>query len=574
MTRVLAVQRISRDTETSSALSRQDKDLTLAIQRQGHEEVGRVVDATISGAVNLDQRPSLKKWLVPPLLHEWDALMVTTQDRITRDDMHWWQFVGWVLENGKSIVILDDPSFGIDTEDGRMIAGIKATQAAKYRKEVQAKKLKQTQDFREERLWSGGIWPFGYRTRTIEHRGEPRKRLVRCPVASALVREAYERIVNGSDTVYSVVRDWNARGVPSARDHQRRIQNQELSPELRKPERETRWAVSPLRKMLQSPALLGTMMFRSQPVIGADGLPVVWTEPILLREEYDALQERIRSFGMRSAPRSEKERKTSLLGVVFCVCGAPLYERTQRSTLKSGERAVRDYYTCRTVGEMDRCPRPASWRAETLRDCVEKVVLSEIGDKEITRRTFMPGHDRTTSIDGLRKGMQNLTLALSTATTADAVAAITRQMDEHSRTIASLEEEPVIRSRWIEEPTGRTYRAEWEARGAWEQKANILHSAGVRAYFTDNHKGGRCHVFFPDHFRGRGEDAEQDACGAGWPEGHEAAARAFLVEWRESLGLDGLIWRSRRSARDSSAAGGRAGEYSPGAVGLRTADHG
>ncbi len=162
MSRVLAVQRISRDTETSSALSRQDKDLTLAIQRQGHQEVGRVVDATVSGAVNLDQRPSLKKWLVSPLLHEWDALMVTTQDRITRDDMHWWQFVGWVLENGKSLVILDDPSFGIDTEDGRMIAGIKATQAAKYRKEVQAKKLKQTQDFREERLWPGGIWPFGY----------------------------------------------------------------------------------------------------------------------------------------------------------------------------------------------------------------------------------------------------------------------------------------------------------------------------------------------------------------------------------------------------------------------------
>ncbi len=389
------------------------------------------------------------------------------------------------------------------------------------------------------------------------------------------MREAYERIVNGSDTVYSVARDWNARDIPSARDHQRRVQNQGLSPELRKPEKKTRWAVSPLRKMLQSPALLGIMMFRSQPAIGNDGLPIVWTEPILHREDYDALQDKIRSFGKGSAPRPEKKRpekkrpeekrpeekrKTCLLGVVFCVCGAPLYERTQRATLKSGECSVRDYYTCRTVGEMDRCPRPASWRAEVLRARVEEMVLSEIGDGEITRRTFMPGHDRTSSIDELKKGVQNLSLATATASAPDTVAALARQMDEHSRTITSLEEEPVIRSRWIQEPTGRTYRAEWEAQGTWQGRANILHAAGVRAYFMGNHKDGRSRVFFPAHLRRRGgEDVEGDLCGAEWPEGQETVARAFLVEWRESLGLDGLIWRSRRSGRDSPATGGRTG---------------
>lgn len=235
-------------------------------------------------------------------------------------------------------------------------------------------------------------------------------------------------------------------------------------------------------------------VFRSQPVIGDDGLPVVWTEPILDQEEFDALQERIRSFDKGSAPRSEKGKKTSLLGIVFCVCGAPLYERTQRSTLKSGKSSVRDYCTCRTVGEMERCSQPASWRAEAVRAFVEEAVL----------------------------------------------------------------EEPVIRSRWIEEPTGRTYRAEWGAQDTWEQKASVLCAAGVRVYFMGNHKRGQCRVFLPGHLRRRAEDAEGDVRGVAWPEEPETAARKFLVEWRESLGLDGLVWQPRRSASGSLLAGARA----------------
>ncbi|MFG2560214.1 recombinase family protein [Streptomyces sp. NPDC048496] len=73
---------------SSSALERQGLELSEAIVKGSHTVAGWVEDATVSGAVNLDQRPSLGKWLRAPLVHEWDALMVTTQDRISRDDMH------------------------------------------------------------------------------------------------------------------------------------------------------------------------------------------------------------------------------------------------------------------------------------------------------------------------------------------------------------------------------------------------------------------------------------------------------------------------------------------------------
>lgn len=81
--------------------------------------------------------------------------MVTEQDRITRDDLHWWRFVDWILKNGKQVEVLDDPTFDIHSEDGRILAGAKAAQAAKYRKAVQAKQLDRTRFFRENRLVPG-----------------------------------------------------------------------------------------------------------------------------------------------------------------------------------------------------------------------------------------------------------------------------------------------------------------------------------------------------------------------------------------------------------------------------------
>lgn len=94
MDRVLLVARYSGDDE-AGAMERQrqllsawlaESDCVLATGPGG----GWVEDETVSGAVHLDDRPSLGQWLRPPLLDEWDVMVVTEQDRVTRDDLHWW----------------------------------------------------------------------------------------------------------------------------------------------------------------------------------------------------------------------------------------------------------------------------------------------------------------------------------------------------------------------------------------------------------------------------------------------------------------------------------------------------
>ncbi|WP_225097398.1 recombinase family protein [Streptomyces sp. CoH27] len=537
MKRVLAVQRISRDTEASSALTRQDEALTIALRRRGYTEVGRVVDATVSGAVHLDHRPSLRKWLNEPLVHEWDVLMVTEQDRITRDDMHWWHFVDWILKNGKDIEVLDDPTFDIHSEEGRMLAGIKAAQAAKYRKSVQAKQLDRTQFFRDNRLWNGGIWPFGYCAEVFTHLGESRKRLAVDPHTSRLVREAYERIVHGGDTVYAVAQDWNARGVPSARDHQRREQNKGLPEHERRPEKGTLWSVTPLRNMLRSPALIGVMMHRSEPVLDEDGEPVVWADPILTPQEFAALQDAITTERNTGEPRSAKGWRTPLLGVLFCICGRPMYVRHQKNRLADGTVRVLTYYQCRSVSEMNRCEAPATWRAESLHETVERRFLDAAGDLTETKRTYVPGRDHAAAIAELRAALVNLTAAVGQAASALAVEALARQMDEHARTIERLEADPAVPARWIEEPTGAVYREQWSARADWDARASLLRKAGVRCFCEGTHRSGTVHMYVPAAVPR--QDADRIDC-------REERARRYFVELRQSKGMRSGFWYSPR----------------------------
>ncbi|NGO14048.1 recombinase family protein [Streptomyces sp. HC44] len=538
---------ISRDTEASSALTRQDEALTIAVRRGGYDEVGCVVDATISGAVNLDQRPSLRKWLADPLVHEWDVLIVTEQDRITRDDMHWWHFVDWVLKNGKDIEVLDDPTFDIHSEDGRMLAGIKAAQAAKYRKAVQAKQLDRTQFFRENRLWNGGIWPFGYRAEVFTHLGESRKRLAVDPRTSRLVREAYERMVEGGDTVCAVARDWNARGVPSARDHQRREQNKDLPEHERRPEKGTLWSVTPLRNMLRSPALMGVMMHRSEPVTDEDGQPLVWTDPILTSEEFAALQDALitESKGER---RRAKGWSTPLLGVVFCICGRPLYVRHQKNRLADGTTKVLNYYQCRSVSEMNRCEAPSTWRADRLYETVERRFLDKAGELTEMKRTYTPGRDHTAAIAELRQALANLTAAIGQAASPTAVEALANQMDEHAKTVERLEAEPVVHARWNEEPTGAVYGERWVADPDWDSRAALLLKAGVRFFCEGTHRAGTVHMYLPSSpqqeagaLNPRGGTAVADEM-----DGHEEGARRYFVELRGSKGMGPGFWHARR----------------------------
>jgi site-specific DNA recombinase len=524
--RVLAVKRISRDTESSSALERQGLELSEAIVRGSHTVAGWVEDVTVSGAVDLDQRPSLGKWLRVPLVHEWDALMVTTQDRISRDDMHWWSFIHWVLSNEKNILVLDDPSFDVSTPNGRMIAGIKAAQAANYRNSVKEKKLNQTKHYRDENLWGGGTWPFGYRAAVFGHNGTSRWRLEIDPVTGPLVQEAYDRIVNKNESLGAIAKDWNARGILTALDHMRSVNAQEGRIGVKTNVKGTKWATSTMTAVLTKKSIMGYAMHRGEPII-RHGLPVVWADPLLTEDEWEKLQEvmdkRARGKG------GPKRTATHLAGVAFCRCGEPLYSNTSRRKLRDGTVREYSYYLCRSWGRKDgtRCEWVTSWQKSLIEELLAERLLAEAGELEITTRTFVPGVEKSREIKQITEALDNLTGNLAILKPGSAAAlAVIRTMQEHESALETLKAMPVIPARWIEEGTGVTYRQQWE-RADWAARGELLRKAGIFILMGGTSKEPAVWLHIPDDLTQRAINLHKGRIPTGseeWQDGLRKAA--------------------------------------------------
>ncbi|MFI1676035.1 recombinase family protein [Streptomyces sp. NPDC020607] len=126
--RVVKVRRISREEETSAALVAQDQRIERECSKQGYAVVGDAEDGSVSGAVPPSERKGLGPWMREPLLSRWDKLIFDEQDRVGRDDIEWWRFVGWVRDLGphRDIILLDHPGFSVHDPERRMLAGVKS----------------------------------------------------------------------------------------------------------------------------------------------------------------------------------------------------------------------------------------------------------------------------------------------------------------------------------------------------------------------------------------------------------------------------------------------------------------
>ncbi|MDO0913149.1 hypothetical protein QQM39_20530 [Streptomyces sp. DT2A-34] len=119
-------------------------------------------------------------------------------------------------------------------------------------------------------------------------------------------------------------------------------------------------------------------------------------------------------------------------------------------------------------------------------------------------------------------------------------------MDEHAKTIARPEAEPVVHARWIEEPTGAVYRKRWSAAENWEGRAAILRKAGVRFFCEGTHKSGTVHMYLPPALQ-RQAGGRSLRGGSGAVDGidwREEGARRYFLELRRAKGLGPGFWYS------------------------------
>jgi site-specific DNA recombinase len=233
-------------------------------------------------------------------------------DRFTRRVAHALPLLDTIRETGGMIATVAG-SVDLATGQGRATFRDMASRA-ELASDLQSERLiLKHEELASAGVWPGGQAPYGYRLTKAEIDGAEYTTLEPDPVTGPIVQEVVGRVLQG-ETLGTVLRDLNARGVPSPKGK--------------------RWQATPLRKIISSPAIGGLRQYHGE-IVGQGA----W-EALISRSAH----ERLRAMFADKAKRRRQGRGRRYLlsgGLAVCgECGHPL--ASQR--YKNG----RVGYSCRT----------------------------------------------------------------------------------------------------------------------------------------------------------------------------------------------------------------------------------
>lgn len=457
MRRVLFAERISDDkNEKSDSIESQDEKLRQRAETEGVTVVGTAVDLSVSGDVDPFHRKSLGPWLVNEGLSKWDELWVSTQDRLSRDDIHFMAFVFWAIEHSKKVIVLDDPEFTrqMETPEGRLILHAKGLGPANELRRIKVR----TRDSHERRRftarWTGGIPPFGYVPVQRYVDGKTATYLEQDPDMVKVLHFMREQILDGQ-SFFAVAKALNEKGEHTARDRARIRKGKPVHRRGAEEGVPEQWSETTVKSLLSDPALLGQKKHKGEVLYDSQGKPVMVAEPIFADDEWQALQAAVEA---RTQTKVRRVNGTSpLYGVVYC--GECQSKAAHKGNIRSNGVEYR-YYVCGAWPKEDRC-RGVSIRAEEVEGWVEIYFLDRYGNRPVTERVWVPGTDHSKELGDVKSRIARLRR--------DSVAGLWDDAQEEFRNLMhslmarrdELAAEPVIEGRWQEKLTGQTFQELW-----------------------------------------------------------------------------------------------------------------
>jgi site-specific DNA recombinase len=353
------------------------------------------------------------------------GLVAWQADRFTRRVAHAIPLLDAIRETGGMIATVAGP-IDLGTAYGRSnFRGM--ADKAELASDLQSERMILMHDqLGEQRRWSGGPAPFGYRL--LAGSGiEPD------PDTAPLVVEAVTRVLQGESTG-RVLADWNRRGVPSPRGK--------------------RWQATPLRKILTSPVIAGLCVHRGE-VVGPGTWPAIVT-----RGQHEQLRA---LFGDKAARRRTGRGRTYLLsgGLALCgVCTRPLY-----SARRNGGIAT---YCCRT--DCGGCGG-VQIRADDLERLITEGVILALSGPKLAVLLAQQGHVET---DQLTRELDDADRHLKALATLHGQGEI--DMGEWLAAREPIRQRMAeVRARLREAPTAELLldlpRTEKELRQVWESKS-------------------------------------------------------------------------------------------------------
>lgn len=454
--RLLHAERLSRLTDNTTSVDKQDAEAVTYANAYGHEIVASAADNDVSGDVPPWDRPELGPYLKDPeKIALYDGILASHLDRLGRNARQLAAFREWCEDNNKAIITVE-PRVDWSSDIGQLIWGIMAWLAEQELKAVK-RRTRGTFAWLRDNGYLTGKCPFGFLIVEIEVGGKTRKIIQPHPIHAEYVRQMAIRYLAGQ-TLAELCEWMDAEGVkPVAWAAWNKKPAGKRGPE-------PVWQQNSISQLFSNPVLIGRLESKGDVVRDSKGQPMQRCEPILDDETWQRLQAKLDAAPKRN---STAPKDTALLtGILACAkCGGPMYRFTSTRKHPNGKTYVSAYYRCHGTPR-----KPSKCRN-----------MAQMADIEAKVSEYIETHKsieimETVVVKGNTYGKQQA--EVKAAMTA---LALTQDADDYDQRHAALRAEWLRLKDLKPEPdeikkvsTGRTLAAEWPTMGTAERRQALL----------------------------------------------------------------------------------------------------
>jgi site-specific DNA recombinase len=473
--RVLAVVRLSRETDETTSPERQRRGLEAWATSLGHEIVGWVEDLDVSGDTSPWERPELGLWLGDSPPAHFDIIAGTKIDRLSRNLLHFVQLINWAGKHGKHVAAYMD-SVDTSTETGELVAKVLAIFAEFERKAIARRNAESREEARNLGNWHGGNVAYGYRpVKTPNGKGW---KIQPDPDAKAVIAEIVSRVLAG-ETVTAVAADLTGRGVPSPMDYAEKRDGQTSQDDEETEARESRpWHYTVIRRMLTSRTILGQAEHNGEVLRHTDGKhagePIQRAEPLISATDFEAIKAKLSDATRRKTRTSDGGLLSGL-----SLCGEHEVALHHQHSVR-GDKHYR-YYRCpERRNSRSRC-ESAPVNAVELDGLIEDGFLLLVGDLEVMEKRLVPGEDHTAALERVERNLRELEEdrmagIYSTAYGRESYQRMSRELFRKQEELSAL---PQVPDRWEDVPTGQTFGQLWDELETTMERRRFLAAVGV-----------------------------------------------------------------------------------------------
>ncbi|MCM2414658.1 recombinase family protein [Streptomyces sp. RKAG290] len=446
--------RLSRSTESSTSLARQEAACRAYAERRGWTVLRVFRDCDVSGGEAPGERPGLRD-LYESLPH-CDVLLTWRADRIARSLVHFSSVVEACGAASVRLVSVED-GWDMSTTHGRFAANVLMS-FAQFERELGRERAVSSQSYlRKSGRWTGGRVPYGLRP--IPNPEGAGKLLVRDERAVPIVRELAERIMAG-DAPTRIAADLQSRGVPAPRVHNSTKTDPVPSA----------WTHKSIKIVMTSQTLLGRRIeHRTGKVICGRGGPVEFWPPVVTEAEFACIAQ---YFDAGYRPRRPNRPSHWLHGVIICgVCGRKL----KRSESSGAE-------TFRCLGPLTAPHRGVSIKGDILEAWFIAELRERLRDAPVVEHSYRPEVDREDEIKRLRVYLDELLDDRRSGmfSTPEAVDVFRNEYRLASSRLKACQQQPRISGGWEVRAAAQSL---WDAWDGWlpEERGTYLIGCAVRA---------------------------------------------------------------------------------------------